>query len=479
MIQSRNPIADRAAEPAEVHRTCQVSVASACVVKEHLGAEFSLSQSWGAGDAPASPGRTASATGAGPQPRPAAGPIASAGRARGCRLTVTSSVLRNTAGHCVLKPPAVADGPLTLPAASDASSIAASWRSTRSCASPARSLSSERPEPVAPSFSAAEAPEPLAASTRPRPCVRRPGVDPHPGARALCSTERRWCRLPESPRLLHVAALPSSTKHPRLPTRRDPTSPACRPPASPLQLVILSFYLVLLPLVYDIRTFAGAPEFLPEEPPLCMRPTLLKSACSPKRLGAAWVCFFPDARSRAAWAAASLPQRGSPPRLCPAATTPPGAFHSAMGVWLSANVLFNYYMCIRTPPGRPPCGLDAMEEGNLGSLRARPSPPRALPTRVPLLCSLARRDTAPTAPPLAPTRVAETQRGRGGARSAAGPSRGWCALLFSRAAASGGGGAISLFSLPAPSLHLRVFAPAALRPLLARRTTAACATSAS
>lgn len=38
-----------------------------------------------------------------------------------------------------------------------------------------------------------------------------------------------------------------------------------------------------------------------------------------------------------------------------------GLAHSAAGLWLSSNILFNYALCVRTPPGAPPDLLDAVE----------------------------------------------------------------------------------------------------------------------
>ena len=46
--------------------------------------------------------------------------------------------------------------------------------------------------------------------------------------------------------------------------------------------------------------------------------------------------------------------------------TVPGAAHTAMGLWLSFNILFNYAMCVRTNPGRPPDLFSSAESGEAG-----------------------------------------------------------------------------------------------------------------
>ena len=43
--------------------------------------------------------------------------------------------------------------------------------------------------------------------------------------------------------------------------------------------------------------------------------------------------------------------------------TVPGAAHTTVGLWLSFNILFNYYMCARTNPGRPPDLFSSAESG--------------------------------------------------------------------------------------------------------------------
>ena len=53
--------------------------------------------------------------------------------------------------------------------------------------------------------------------------------------------------------------------------------------------------------------------------------------------------------------------------------TPRGAAHTILSLWLSFNILFNYAMCSRTDPGRPPDLFSSAEGGEAGGGQAQPS----------------------------------------------------------------------------------------------------------